>query len=136
MYAYFVQKKGDGMSIDTGIIESAVKVLVRKEIEEAGERVAARLCVAFGNLAKSASQSTDIRVGVERTDSTVVIRIEYDSIIRDVTSAISPDVDPFEDEELEALSSALVEDNIGPSPDTEESAELMLDPEDIEILDD
>jgi hypothetical protein len=70
------------MVVETKIIESAVKVLVASEIELAGERVAARMCAAFGKLAVAASDSTDIKVNVEKEDGCVIIRIEYESIVK------------------------------------------------------
>jgi len=68
--------------VEAKIIESAVKVLVASEIELAGERVAARMCAAFGKLAAAASDSTDVKVNVEKESGCVVIRIEYESVIR------------------------------------------------------
>lgn len=85
--------------VESKIIESAVKVLVASEIEAAGERVASRLCAAFGKLAKVASESTDISVNVTKQSGCVVVRIEYDSVIKAATEELVKEL-PVVDEQM------------------------------------
>jgi len=85
--------------VESKIIESAVKVLVASEIEAAGERVASRLCAAFGKLARLASDSTDISVNVTKQSGCVVVRIEYDSVIKAATEELVKEF-PVVDEQM------------------------------------
>lgn len=147
--------------VEAKIIESAVKVLVASEIELAGERVAARMCAAFGRLAAAASDSTDVKVNVEKEAGCVIIRIEYESVIRAAAENLENEFPVIDDQmiysgpeesissefnsgvsehalepaDMEKLADDLAADNALEDAG-EELFELQLDPSDIEMLED
>jgi len=71
--------------VEKGILEAAVKVLVAKEIEEAGRRVGKRLSEAFGQMARLANDTIEIQHDVQRHDGAVVIRVAWASNLEEIT---------------------------------------------------
>ena len=148
--------------VDPTILTSAVRVLVSKEIEEAGRRVGARLAQAFGELAKTANDTIEIEQDVQRKDGAIIIRIAWDKQREIVEEALVEQAQDIEDDnDLESLSESLAADNDPSSPDDpegpepevgslynpdideqmiytfeEEPAELQIDPSDIEMIED
>lgn len=124
--------------VEKGILESAVRVLVTKEIEEAGRRVGSRLAEAFGQLAKAAGQSVDVVQDVRAMNGSIVIRLAYNidseklvgEMVDDQMIYTGPE-EPAEasDEELERLADDLAADNAANEDD-----ELEINPDDIEMI--
>lgn len=110
--------------VDPSILESAVRVLVAKEIEEAGRRVGQRLATAFGELAKNANDTIDINHNVERKNGAILIRIAWDKQVEVVKDSLIEQAQDVEDDrDLEELSEALAADNDLSSPDDPEGPE-------------
>lgn len=135
--------------VEKGILESAVRVLVTKEIEEAGRRVGSRLAEAFGQLAKAAGQSVDVVQDIQAMNGSIVIRLAYNvdsgklvgelgeqgeqgrSYGIDEQMIYTGPEEPAEasDEELERLADDLAADNAANEDD-----ELEINPDDIEMI--
>lgn len=110
--------------VDPTILTSAVRVLVSKEIEEAGRRVGARLAKAFGELAKTANDTIEIEQDVQRKDGAIIIRIAWDKQREIVEEALVEQAQDIEDDnDLESLSESLAADNDPSSPDDPEGPE-------------
>ena len=148
--------------IDPTILASAVRVIVAKEIEEAGRRVGSRLAKAFGELAKTANDTIEVSHDVQRESGAIVIRIAWDKQHELIEEAIVEQAQDVElDNQLEELAADLEADNDPSSPDDpegpepevgslynpdideqmiytfeEEPAELQIDPSDIEMIED
>lgn len=120
------------------ILESAIRVLVEKEIEEAGRRVGQRLAEAFGNLAKLAKDSVEISQDIQATNGAVQIRVVYDINAKEVVDTVRPSASD------EALADDLAADNPVDGPEDviaqagldgdADVYELEISPDDIEMI--
>ena len=140
--------------VENSIIEHAARVLIAKEIEEAGRRVGKRLQDAIGQLAKHASNSAEIKYDVTSEGQCVTIKVSYclGSLVdpynnHPASGAPVPAAGDLTDDETEALSADLAADNpvdedfaeideqmIYTGDEEAAVEELQLNPDDIEMI--